>query len=434
MPPRRPSKHPTAKTRRVEADEQPKDRPFDPWRRPRTSAAKDLVHWVVSVFEGREAEESPRKRRRRAADQAIMEATIGALVCDAIHRDLTQPGGRVAITLSNQKLGARSRYRAPVLSKTLPHILSILSATILNVEKGHQGFFGAARQTTFALSARFRDIVVHRKIGLSDLHRETHGELVILKKAKEDYWNGGELAEYADTPTTRTYRDQLRRINQQLAEADVDVDDAHPAAARIDLSERTMRRYFNNGRFDHGGRLFGGFWQGLSKGDRAGALIIDGDTPVTVDYRQMAGRLLYAKAKGQPPEDCYAVPGYERFRAGWKKLLNAMLFQGDRLKRLPQGTAALLPPRIGFAEARRLLLDHNRPISHLFHSDVGFELMFLESQILVDVLLFLGKQGITALPIHDAVIVSQIRADEVAKAMTSIFRDHVGIDGQVSME
>jgi hypothetical protein len=415
-------------------DEEPKDRPFDPWRRPRTAAAKDLVKWVIGIFEDKEAREAPRVRRRRATDQAVMEATIAALVCDAIHRDLVQPGGRVAITLSNQKLGKRSRYRPPVLSKTLPHILALLASSILKVEKGHQGFFGKARQTTFSISPRFRSVVAHRKIGLADLCREADGELVILKKAKEDFWSGGELVEYVDTPTTRAFRDRLRRINLQLASADIDVDEAHPVAGRIDLSDRTMRRYFNNGRFDHGGRLFGGFWQSLSKADRAGALIIDGDSPVTVDFRQMAARLLYARVGAHPPGDCYAVPDYEQYRSGWKKLLNAMLFQGDALTRLPQGTATLLPPRIGLPEARRRLLEHNRPIAHLFRRDIGFELMFMESQILVDVLLDLGRKGISALPIHDAVIVAEGRAREVAAVMTSVFRTHTGVRGEVSFE
>jgi hypothetical protein len=363
-----------------------------------------------------------------------MEATVAALVCDAIHRDLTQRGERVAITLSNQKLGKRSRYRAPVLSKTLPHILSLLQPSILKVEKGHQAYFGKARQTTFAVSARFRGLVAHRKITLADLGRESDGELLILKKAKEDVWSGGEFAEYVDTSKTKAFRDQLRRINRYLAAADVEIDEAHPAAARIDLSDRTMRRYFNNGRFDHGGRLFGGFWQGLSKADRASALIIDGDNPVTVDYRQMAARLLYARAGVRPPDDCYGVPGFEHCRAGWKKLLNAMLFQGDTLTRLPQGTAALLPPRIGLKEARRLLLDHNRPIARLIKRDIGFELMFTESQILVDVLLGLEELGITALPIHDAVIVAAARAEEAAAVMATVFRKHTGVLGEVSFE
>src|SRR5687767_4571648 len=87
------------------ADLERRDRPFQPWRRPASERAEELVRWAVRVFEEREALRAPRDRRRRPRDQEVMEATVAALVCDAIHRELTEPGGRVMLSLSNQKLG-----------------------------------------------------------------------------------------------------------------------------------------------------------------------------------------------------------------------------------------------------------------------------------------------------------------------------------------
>jgi hypothetical protein len=60
--------------------------------------------------------------------------------------------------------------------------------------------------------------------------------------------------------------------------------------------------------------------------------------------------------------------------------------------------------------------------------------MFMESQILVDVLLDLGGREITALPIHDAVIVAEGNAGEASAVMASVFRSYTGVVGEVSFE
>lgn len=417
-----------------EEEEALRDRPFEPWRRPASAEAGKLVQWVTSVFEQREAHRNPRKRRRRPDDQKTMEETVAALVCDAAHRELTEPGGRVMLSLSNQKLGTRSRYRAPVMSKVLPHILEVLTPDILRAEKGFVNPFGASRQTTFALADNFKPVVRSHRLTLADLWRAPGGELVVLKKAREDYWSGGALVEYHDTPTTNAFRDEVQQINARLAELDVDFDDDHSRRATVDLRDRAVRRIFNNGRFDQGGRLYGGFWQALRKKDRADALRLDGDSVVTLDFRQMAPRLLYAQAGAQPPADCYSVPGYERFRSGWKKLLNSMLFAGTGLGRLPKGTGALLPPRIGVERAKALILEHNAPIASLIHPDVGFGLMFQESEILIDILLEMAPKDVPALPIHDAVIVPEYLKEIAAEVMDAVFRRHTGQPGAVSIE
>lgn len=324
-------------------NEEPRDRPLDPWRRPASEKAVEMVRWATSIFEQREKLRCPRQRRRRPADQTVMEETVAALICDAIHRELTAPGGRVMLPLSNQKLGTRSRYRAPAYSKTLPHIVELLDGDVLDLRKGHLGYFGKAKQTTIALADRFKGVVASRSLGLADLRREPGGELLILKRSKEGYWDSGGTIEYADTPETEAFLAEVQRINARLASLDLGFDPDHPRAPKVDLQERTLRRIFNNGRFDHGGRLWGGFWQELSKRDRAAALTLEGVRAATLDYRQMGPRLLYARTGELPPADCYAVPDFERYRSGWKKLLNALFFAGPQLKRLPKGTAELLP-------------------------------------------------------------------------------------------
>jgi hypothetical protein len=83
--------------RATELNEEPRDRPLDPWRRPASEKAVEIVRWVTSIFEQREKLRCPRQRRRRPADQTILEETVAALICDAVHRELTAPSGRVLI-------------------------------------------------------------------------------------------------------------------------------------------------------------------------------------------------------------------------------------------------------------------------------------------------------------------------------------------------
>jgi hypothetical protein len=58
---------------------------------------------------------------------------------------------------------------------------------------------------------------------------------------------------------------------------------------------------------------------------------------------------------------------------------------------------------------------------HLFCTGIGFKLMFIESECLIDVLLALIDRSIVALPVHDAVIVP-VSAVESAKAINLLQR------------
>ena len=66
-------------------------------------------------------------------------------------------------------------------------------------------------------------------------------------------------------------------------------------------------------------------------------------------------------------------------------------------------------------------------------SGMGMQLFRKESDILVDVLLTLKTQGITALPIHDAVVVRDDKSDKAKAIMQKVFKDHTGIIPDVTL-
>ena len=65
-------------------------------------------------------------------------------------------------------------------------------------------------------------------------------------------------------------------------------------------------------------------------------------------------------------------------------------------------------------------------------SGMGMLLFRKESDILADVLLTLKAQGITALPIHDAVVVRDDKSDKAKAVMKEVFEDHTGVTPDVT--
>ena len=71
-------------------------------------------------------------------------------------------------------------------------------------------------------------------------------------------------------------------------------------------------------------------------------------------------------------------------------------------------------------------------IASKFFRGVGDHCQFLESQILVEVLRILNAIGVTALPIHDAVLVPASASSLATRVMLYTFKRKTGIDGEVS--
>jgi len=62
---------------------------------------------------------------------------------------------------------------------------------------------------------------------------------------------------------------------------------------------------------------------------------------------------------------------------------------------------------------------------------MGHEAQFIESQVLVEVLLSLRDLGVHALPIHDSVVVGRSNKTRAKEVMLSCFLKVVGVQGLV---
>lgn len=416
----------------------PRDRPFNAYRCPRSDKTGAIVADVMIQLQNYEKLLKLRQRKRRPDDQVTFEATVSAIVCDLIHHHLTKRDGLVAIPRSNQTLGRASRYRPVAYSKALPTILDRLASPemqFVDMEVGYQNPFGLARQTMIKAGARLATRIEDHGVTLADLGKRAGEEIIILKRAKENRWDEGGQLDYDDTPKTRQHRTSLATINTWLASADIEFDHVAADCAAVDTSDRRLRRYFTNGSFESGGRLFGGFWQALKKRERFDCILIDGEDIVSLDYEQMAPRIMYGMVGSQPPDgDAYDLDDTWMPREGVKKIFNALLFAVKPIDRMPKGVRQMFPGSVKVSDVIGRVEARHADILHLFCTGVGHKGQFIESEILVDVLLGLQDQEIVGLPVHDAVIVPASLALEATRVMEKVFEDHTGVPGLVSEE
>lgn len=250
-----------------------------------------------------------------------------------------------------------------------------------------------------------------------------------------------ELIDYAETPETVRYREEMATINEALRKADMlMLSDGNPPPL---TSLRELRRVFNlppgspqgTERFDHGGRLWGGWWETLKRARRQ-FMRLEGELVAELDFSSLFLRLAYLEG-GQTPPDCdlYAmVPGLADWRDGVKQVLNALFFQTAPMLRLPKGAKALLPPRASAATVRAAILTAHPVLEPILETGIGGRLFFKESQILVAALLRLIRQGhFAALPLHDGILCPRSSAAIVEKAMGDAAEEIVGFRLPISL-
>lgn len=421
-------------------EEREGDHWFNPLRGPRTPRARALVQEVTERLQQYERSYAWRQRKRRPADQVVFEATVSAVVCDlARHYLFHGPESALAYSRSNRQLCQASRYKPLALNKTLPTIVDRLAsgrARYLTATLGRRQEIGDSASSTMMAGDRLILSIQSHGVRPDDFMLTQDHEAIVLKRPKQGFWDQGARAEYGDTTTTVQYRQEIRAINHWLMGADIELD-AWPEGlgGRVDPTDRSLRRVFTMGRFDHGGRAFGGFWQKLNKYERRCWIKIDGEPVVNLDYSQMAVRMLYGLSGVEPAfEDGYRVPLYEKNRDGVKTVFNSLLFMKKPPVRMPRGVGELFGPGARIKEVIGALEVFHRPIRGQFYTGVGHRLQFTESQIIITALLRLRELGVVALPVHDALVAKASEKDLVKEVMEQAFSHHAGIQGVVMEE
>jgi hypothetical protein len=200
----------------------------------------------------------------------------------------------------------------------------------------------------------------------------------------------------------------------------------------VTSDDRFLRRIFNNGSLEAGGRIYGGFWQGITKEERLSEIRIQGEPVVALDFGQMAPRIAYGLIGASPPhDDLYRCPPFQAYRDGVKAVLNALLSSDGWPKRFPMGTRAKFSRNATITDVVKAISDRHPALVPLFATQVCYRIFFVESEILVATLLRLMDLGVVALPIHDCILVGVSKGSLARQVMLETFVQHTGVDGMV---
>jgi hypothetical protein len=106
--------------------------------------------------------------------------------------------------------------------------------------------------------------------------------------------------------------------------------------------------------------------------------------------------------------------------------MNALLFTVGEIRHWPRDSRVYFHPGTKVRDAVAAVTAKHPAIAPLFGTGIGPRLMFIESQILVMALLALHRLGVTALPLHDSVIVAASQAETARDVLRDSYQRHTG--------
>lgn len=420
-------------------------RPFNPHLCAGSANLSTALKEILKQLEGYEEFHKLRKRKRRAVDQAAFERTVEALVCDLVLRESEAPGSGIHLPLGHKVLRKKSRYKGVALNKTLPEVLRIMAADEMffaELEKGRMTFkvinqnldlmpvTGA--QTVVRAGEKLLSRITKYHLGPKDVREAPDEEVIVLRGKKPRGDKPAETLEYEDTPEILALRGSQQAINAYLAAADIECD-----LAGINVQQRMLRRIFHNGDFQSGGRLYGGFWQGMRSDDRHMHIIIEGDCIAELDVGQTGILALYKLAGATPPKgDLYDLSSAgipTTAREGIKKVMNAMVSASAPLARLPKGARKAIPRSLSLRDVADAVDRVHPKLSGHWCKGLYGAVWRIESDALVEVMTQLKNERVAALPIHDAVLVADKHKDRALAVMLEVYEKALGVRPKVTV-
>lgn len=402
---------------------------FDPLLRAKSNELAHAVQCLREALLLHETDSGARKRARKEADKEKFGLAVEALACNLVLLSAIDSGPHLAVPRSHDFLWPGEGSANPVYGQHFLSAIDGLSSLGL-IEEERRGYRVSGRTRMPSLIRPSTALAQHLPLAPPDwraVQQIDDHALIILKESKDDDGRAASIA-FRDTAKTRQLAGQIKRINEVLRSASIEVigQDTGLSLGKdgqvIAPYRRSLRRIFNNGNWQHGGRLAGPFWLGMERAERFERIRIDGERIADVDYRQLFPRLAYVRAgQPQPEGDIYDVAGDGSGRDGWKTLMNAMLFADGPLRNWPEDTLQHFPSGTKLRDAIKMLVARHAPIADLFGTGLGFHLMRIESDMLIGIITHLASIGVAALPLHDAVLVAESKADVAADAMQAAF-------------
>lgn len=410
------------------------------WFDPQYRASSPELSATIKDFAKRlcdfELSEGLRQRARTDAARKNFLTSVEALACNLMLLTLLddEDDTALAVPRAHASMWGNGRYANPVYGQ---HFLDAIDAmaklgVLGEISKGYRHSVKASAPSLIAPTQRLAGYVSVKDFDPKALRRLDDPEVLILRSGKDDS-DQSVAIDYRETRERKLWRGQVQRINRYLDDADIQIVGGEEKVSLgkdgnlVLIHRRSLRRIFNNGNWQSGGRLAGGFWMSMARAERFERIRLNGERIADVDYQQLFPRLAYARAQAEQPDgDIYDIAGDGIGRDGWKMLLNAMLFSDGPLGNWPKGAREHFPKESKLRDAIEMLKRKHAPIAHLFGKGLGYELMRIESDMLIRVVSLLFEHRITALPLHDAVLVARPHAETARKAMQDEFTHRTG--------
>ena len=429
--------------------------------------------------------------------KAITKVHFKTLLLDLYVSWMTDPNMYLGISMSKSVWKPNSRYNALHLSFRIVAIIKELEAVgLIEVELGRQGTLSRVRAAP-QLQLLFRNL----KFPISEVVIDYMRDPIILRGMSDEpdemevQTSSKKLKkptlEYDDTPETIRMRGVLNKYNELLNESRLDVFSLEePYFERIEKKtgkeEKVVRNYitgrnhfvrrvFNNGSWNLGGRFYGRWWQQISKELRPDIMI--NDKPVVeIDFTAMHIALLQAQVAEKPEPDIVVVKANEPQQGSdfFQKFSASRLIDTDGVPNADNDPYTLdksiFPHKNGFDQrkaVKQLVLMainavsrksafsafrssqatgdplkkmKNIELSQLLDAFIekhpelepflctgkGLELMYLDSRIAESVIEQLTNKSIPVLCVHDSFIVADDQKHELLRAMEHACNQVIG--------
>lgn len=402
------------------------------WNRiPATTYSQNAIDYLMGELEAGE----DRKRARKKADRERLEASLGSLALE-LYLARRSPGNSFRrYSRAKEEYGKRNRYN----SSKVTHSNACKAADWLLSEgyaEGRLGHYrripefgknaGSGKQSRICASDRLMSLfedtfeMTPHHVGFAPWI-----ETVILREGAEERGGIKPDIEYEDTAETHAMRANLQRINNELSDFRISLQ--NPDGTLEDLPPFRLRRIFSRSSFELGGRFYGAHWIEMPREQRP-YLLLDGEETVELDFSSMHPRMIYQSERKPLPADTdpYAVPGWTgEERRGWVKTAFQQLLNAEPGMKLYK-PRKVVSDELAKGGWRKLLRDTSRAHSEIagwFWSGRGLELQRIDSDIAEAIILSMLNQGICCLPIHDSFIVPRSHEHHLRQAMQKGYQE-----------
>lgn len=252
-------------------------------------------------------------------------------------------------------------------------------------------------------------------VGMISKHRDH----VLVKDANKKVLS---LDQVKNQRAYNTAKSDLLKINNHINKANITINDTPLIIG--------LYRIFRGASMMEGGRFYDEYiWE---KRIMRGAIEIDGDAVVEVDFKSMYAALMYAKIGIQLTEDAYAIDGFDRDEVK-KVFTRSVAIEEEDLQGLNNYTFDIPKHRV-LEIMDAIKVKHSKIADRLLNPNTCHELMYQESYLMNKILLSSVEEDVYLLPVHDSVICKKKDIEQVISLINRVTLTRYGFTLPISVK